>query len=42
VFIDSAVKGLSYETATQSGVTDVDGTFKYLAGEKVTFSQRSS
>lgn len=36
-FIDSAVQGLTYTTATQSGTTLVDGSFKYLAGEAVTF-----
>lgn len=36
-FKDSAVKGLTYETATQSGITDENGTFKYKAGEAVTF-----
>lgn len=38
VFLDSAVEGLSYQTATLSGNTDVLGTFKYDAGETVTFS----
>ena len=32
------VSGLQYQTATQSGVTDAQGRFKYLDGEKVTFS----
>lgn len=36
-FIDSAVEGVSYSTATLSGVTDVDGNFAYLAGEVVSF-----
>lgn len=36
-FIDSAVQGLTYTTATQSGTTLADGSFKYLAGESVTF-----
>lgn len=36
-FIDSAVQGLTYTTATQSGTTAADGSFKYLAGESVTF-----
>lgn len=36
-FIDSAVQGLTYTTATQSGTTLADGGFKYLAGESVTF-----
>jgi hypothetical protein len=35
-FIDSAVQGLTYTTATQSGTTSADGGFKYLAGETVT------
>ena len=38
VFTDSAVEGLTYTTATQSGVTDASGTFKYQAGESVVFS----
>lgn len=37
VFLDSAVAGISYETQTQSGVTDENGTFKYIQGEVVTF-----
>ncbi|HRP69169.1 MAG TPA: hypothetical protein PLY93_06530 [Turneriella sp.] len=37
-FIDAPVTGLSYKTATQSGVTDSDGYFKYIAGENVEFS----
>jgi hypothetical protein len=32
------VSGLQYKTATQSGVTDSNGSFKYFAGETVTFS----
>ena len=38
VFTDSAVGGLSYATATQSGVTNAAGEFTYLAGEIITFS----
>ena len=38
VFADSAVEGLTYTTATQSGVTDASGTFQYQAGESVVFS----
>jgi len=34
---DDQVGGLEYSTATQSGVTGTDGSFKYLVGEKVTF-----
>lgn len=37
-FIDSPVAGLSYVTATQSGVTSSDGSFDYAKGEQVTFS----
>lgn len=37
-FIDSAVEGLEYETATQSGVTDAAGTFRFQTGETITFS----
>lgn len=37
VFNDSAVEGLAYETATQSGLTNVDGEFTYIEGETVTF-----
>ncbi|CAB1080689.1 hypothetical protein D1AOALGA4SA_8368 [Olavius algarvensis Delta 1 endosymbiont] len=36
-FVDSPVKGLAYETASQSGLTDEKGTFKYIAGETVAF-----
>jgi len=36
-FVDSPVEGLEYETETQTGITDADGTFMYLAGETVTF-----
>lgn len=36
-FKDSAVAGLTYATATQSGTTDTSGSFKYNAGETVTF-----
>ncbi len=38
VFKDSAVSGISYSTATQSGVTNSSGAFNYLEGETVTFS----
>lgn len=37
-FVDSAVTGLRYQTETQSGLTDSDGSFNYLANETVTFS----
>lgn len=38
VFLDTAVEGIEYETATQSGVTDSSGTFKYNERETITFS----
>jgi hypothetical protein len=38
VFVDSAVQGVSYSTATQSGTTNAQGQFNYMAGEQVTFS----
>lgn len=34
---DDQVAGLEFTTASQSGVTGSDGSFKYLPGEKVTF-----
>ena len=37
-FTDSAVEGLTYTTATQSGVTDAFGAFEYQAGESIVFS----
>ena len=37
VFIDSAVEGVTFTTATQSGTTDSTGTFSYLSGEIVSF-----
>ncbi len=37
-FVDSAVSGLQYVTATQSGTTDGNGSFNYMPGETVTFS----
>ena len=36
-FLDSAVAGLWYETASRSGFTDADGFFEYVAGETVSF-----
>ncbi len=36
-FIDSAVEGVLFTTATQSGTTDSAGTFTYLPGEGVSF-----
>jgi len=37
-FIDRPVKGLRYETASQSGYTGKFGEFSYKQGEQVTFS----
>ena len=36
-FVDAPVQGLFYQTATQSGFTDANGTFKYVTGETVEF-----
>lgn len=36
-YIDSPVGGLTYETATQSGVTDAQGRFQFKPGEQVHF-----
>lgn len=38
VFIDSAVQGLSYSSATQSGVTDANGSFTADRGQNIEFS----
>jgi hypothetical protein len=38
IFQGGNVIGLHYRTPTREGVTDASGTFKYLAGETVTFS----
>lgn len=37
-FIDSAVAGMAYRTATQEGMTDANGNFNYVPGEAITFS----
>jgi hypothetical protein len=37
-FVDSAVSGLAYATATQSGKTNAQGQFLYAEGEEVVFS----
>jgi len=37
-FVDSPVQGLTYETDSQSGITDADGAFTFLEGETITFS----
>ncbi len=36
--VNTRIAGLSYTTETQSGVTDVDGGFSFLAGETIRFS----
>jgi len=36
-FLDSAVEGMKYTTATQSGYTDSSGQFDYVEGEIITF-----
>ena len=36
-FVDGPVSGLYYETATQAGQTDAQGTFEYRSGETVRF-----
>ena len=38
VFLDSPVSNISYKTSTQTGTTDLQGQFKYVANELVTFS----
>ena len=38
VFLDAAVAGLRYTTASQSGTTDAQGRYLYRAGESVVFS----
>lgn len=38
VFIDSAVGGLAYTTATQSGMTNANGEFSYIDGESIVFN----
>ena len=37
-FLDSAVRGLAYETGTRSGLTDSEGRFFYEPGEVVRFA----
>jgi len=36
-FVDAPVKGLYYQTATQNGYTDANGSFKYVKGETIEF-----
>lgn len=33
-----SIEGLSYRTPTQNGLTDAQGTFRYLDGEKISFA----
>lgn len=37
VFVDAPVEGIRFETPTQSGLTDANGTFSYTSGEVVEF-----
>jgi len=37
-FVDSAVEGITYATASQQGTTNANGEFIYVAGEFITFS----
>ncbi len=37
-FMDGPVEGINFKTATQSGTTDTDGHYSYVAGETVIFS----
>ncbi len=37
-FADTPIEGLTYKTASQSGITDARGAFKYQEGEEITFS----
>ena len=37
-FLDAAVSGLGYATASGAGLTDADGGFDYRGGETITFS----
>lgn len=41
-FTDSPVKGLFYETKTQSGLTNEAGEFNYIEGETITFKLGAS
>lgn len=38
IFVDSPVEGLEFKTATQSGLTDSEGTFQFREGKTITFS----
>ena len=36
-FVDGPVAGLAYESGSQHGLTDVNGTFSYIVGSPITF-----
>ena len=38
IFVDAAVEGLAFETASQSGFSNADGEFTYQQGEQIKFS----
>jgi hypothetical protein len=38
LFLDSPVQGLHYQTLTQSGTTDANGSFQYMEDEIITFT----
>ena len=38
ILIDSPVAGVSYATASESGITNSDGEFSYQSGQSITFS----
>lgn len=38
MLIDSPISGVSYSTETQSGITEVDGSFLFFPGEQAQFS----
>lgn len=38
VLVNSPIEGVTFQTATQSGITNALGQFQYVAGEMVTFS----
>jgi len=40
-YVDSAVEGVSYTCGNQSGLTDVNGTFKFESGKECNFSINS-
>ncbi|MGD8804102.1 MAG: invasin domain 3-containing protein, partial [Gammaproteobacteria bacterium] len=38
VLVNSPIEGVTFQTATQSGITNAGGEFQYIDGESVTFS----